>query len=46
VTEAVIDCFEIVEVNENNRYPGIVALRLENRLGQAVLEKAAVGQAC
>ena len=45
MAEAVIDVFEMVEIDEHHRDPGVVALGLQNCLGQAVVEQAAVGQA-
>ena len=45
VPEAVVDQLEIVEVDESNGHPPVVALRVENGLRQPVLEQAAVWQA-
>ena len=38
VAEAVVDHLEIVEIDEGHRGPAVVALREEQRLGQAILE--------
>jgi len=44
VAEAVVDEFEIVEVDEYDGHPTIVALRVQHRLRQAILEQRAVRQ--
>ena len=45
MAQAVIDRFEIVEINEYYRDPGIVTLGLQDGLLEAVIQQAAVGQA-
>ena len=45
VAERVVDDFEAIEVEEEDRQPAVIALRVRQRDGQAVLEQQAVRQA-
>ena len=44
VPQAVVDEFEIVEIDEQHRHPTVVALRIQHGLRQAVVEQGAVGK--
>ena len=44
VPQAVVDVFEIVEIDEGDRRPAVVALGEQDRLGQSVVQQGAVGK--
>ena len=44
VAQAVVDEFEIVEIDEHHRHPAVVSLGMQHGLRQTVFEQGAVGQ--